>query len=65
MTHSRRWPVTLTCHGTEATPHEQVTWVGTWVAGDESSNEPACWVCGGHPCTTPPRYPYVRGHAVT
>ena len=65
MTHSHRWPVTLTCYGTEETPHEQVTWVGTWVAGDESSNEPACWVCGGHPCTTPPRYPYVRGHAVT
>ena len=65
MTHSHRWPVTLTCYGTEATPHEQVTWVGTWTAGDESTNESACWVCGGHPCTTPPRYPYVRGHAVT
>ncbi len=65
MTHSRRWPVTLACHGTEAAPHEPVTWVGTWVTGDESSNEPACWVCGEHPYTIPPRYPYVRGHAAS
>jgi hypothetical protein len=61
MTHHRRWPVTLGCHGTEDIPHELVTWVGTWVPGDESTSEPACWVCGGHPYSTPPRYPYVRG----
>jgi hypothetical protein len=56
MTHPRRWPVTLGCHGTEEIPHEQVTWLGTWVRGDESTNEPACWVCGAHPYITPARY---------
>jgi hypothetical protein len=63
MTHHGRWPTTLGCQGTEEIPHELVTWLGTWVAGDESTNEPACWVCGGHPYSTPPRYPYVRGRA--
>lgn len=52
----RRWPTTLGCHGTDETPHEPVTWTGTWVLGDESSNEPACWVCGSHPYSTPARY---------
>jgi hypothetical protein len=60
MTHPRRWPVTLGCHGTDEIPHELVTWLGTWVREDESTNEPACWVCGGHPYSTPPRYPYAR-----
>ena len=46
MTHSRRWPVTLCCDGTEAAPHDSVTWLGSWEAGDESTNEPDCWVCG-------------------
>jgi hypothetical protein len=60
MTHSRRWPVTLCCDGTETAPHDTVTWMGTWEAGDESTNEPDCWVCGTHPRTTAPRYPYIR-----
>jgi hypothetical protein len=60
MTHLRRWPTTLGCQGTMETPHELVTWLGSWVPEDESSNEPACWVCGAHPYSTPPRYPYPK-----
>jgi hypothetical protein len=55
----RRWPVTLRCDGTEAAPHETVTWLGTWITNDESSCAPPCWVCGAPPHTTSPRYPYV------
>ena len=60
MTYPRRLPTTLACEGTTKSPHEAVTWLGTWVPGDESSNEPACWVCGAHPYSTPPRYPYKK-----
>lgn len=60
MTNLRRWPTTLGCQGSQESPHELVTWLGTWVPEDESSNEPACWVCGSHPYSTPPRYPYPK-----
>ena len=63
MIEPHRWPVTLGCRGTEADPHETVTWVGTWVSGDESTSEPACWVCGNHPYSMGPRYPRVRARA--
>lgn len=65
MTLPGRLPTTLGCQGTEQSPHDPVTWLGTWVPDDETTNEPSCWVCGEHPYSTPPRYPYRRanGHA--
>jgi hypothetical protein len=63
-TNQRRLPTTLGCQGTEHSPHDLVTWLGSWVPGDETSNEPACWVCGSHPYSTPPRYPYMKTRSV-
>lgn len=57
MTNPGRWPVILGCHGTEENPHDPVTWMGTRVAADESTNEPACWVCDNHPYSTSPKHP--------
>lgn len=56
----QRWPVTLTCGGTPAMPHEPVSWLGSWESGDENTTYPPCWMCGERGRSTPPRYPYMR-----